>query len=255
MRFEDVVSKVRLSVAQICIEQNGKMIPIGTGFLVGSGRYLVTAKHVVDSVPDRAMLRAGLAGVDHVSKEIVIRATFARIPMSVIAEDSHNDLALLEVDMPPGAVSMEFKLRDETSGKVYTSGNTGPVQFSTRLVVEGLEIAVSGFPLLAPSMVTTRGIVASTFAPAQPDVEDSPVSYICDVTAISGNSGGPVYRVADGSVIGVCIAVKLANVGTGTYSVPLSVVTPIEHVVALMESAGVDPGKTAGVVPPPKKVR
>ena len=253
MRFEDVVSKVRLSVAQICIEQDSRMIPIGTGFLVGSGRFLVTAKHVVDSVPDRSLLRAGLAGVDHVSEDILIRATFLHAPMTVLAEDSANDLALLEVEMPPDAVSMEFTLRDQTNGKIYTSGKTAPVRFSSRLVVEGAEIAISGFPLFAPSMVTTRGIVASTFAPVQPGIDGSPIAFICDVTAISGNSGGPVYRVTDGSVIGVCIAVKLADVGIGPHSVPLSVVTPVEHVVALMESVNIDPGESVGTVPPPKK--
>ncbi|MCC9052715.1 serine protease [Microbacterium sp. F2E] len=234
------------------IEAHGQnATPIGTGFLVGSGRYLVTAKHVVDAANGQA-LRAGLAGVDYQDDDVELRAAFIHAPLTLLAQDPANDLALLEVDMPPDATSVEFAMTDVDTGKVYTSGRTAPVTFSGIRVTDGMEIAVSGFPLAAPALVTTRGIIASTFAPQNPADPKSVVDFLCDITAISGNSGGPVYRVTDGSVVGLVKAVKLANVGAGNYSVPLAVVTPSKHIVELLDSTGVPHGGLAEIKPPPK---
>jgi len=241
-----------MSVAQISVAEVPG--PIGTGFLVGSGRYLITANHVFDAAKGSA-LRAGLAGVDHKDETLEVRAAFAHVPLSFLARDELNDVALFEVEMPPGAVSMKFTVEDVDGGRSYASGQTGPMKFSGLPVRDGNDIAISGFPLAAPALVTTRGIVASTFAPLHPFEAGSPVAYLCDVTAISGNSGGPVYRASDGSVIGLCRAVKLANVGGGDYSVPLTVVTPSEHIVALMESAGIDHGPQATPMPPAKPTK
>jgi serine protease Do len=243
-----------MSIAQVSIVQ-GRADPmaIGTGFLVGSGRYLVTAKHVVDAAAGVGSLVAGLAGVDRDETDLEVRASFIYIPTRLVAEDPINDVALLELEMPPGAASVELSVRNEDTGEKYTSGRTGPVKFSALRPREGTEIVVSGFPLSAPSLVSTQGIVASTFAPLDPNDPASPIAYLCDVTAIGGNSGGPVYRVSDGAVIGLCRAVKVANVGSSKYTIPLTVVTPVHHIIALMEGAGIDPGQAKGVTPPAKK--
>lgn len=249
MRLEDLIKRVRLSIAQVAVG-NGTSTPtpIGTGFLVGSGRYLVTAKHVIDAVPSGFSAVAGLAGVDEDSPDLQLRAAFVHAPMTLIAEDLVNDLALLEVRMPPGAVSMEFVVAEE-DGTRHTSGRTSPMKLAVTRPVEGTEIATSGFPLFAPSLVTTRGILASTFAPLATSTVE-PIALLCDVTAINGNSGGPVYRVSDGAVIGVCRAVKMASAGS-PHTVPLLVATPVEHVIALLDSNGIE--YEAPSVSPPKK--
>ncbi len=241
-----------MSIAQISVQ--GGASPIGTGFLVGSGRYLVTANHVYDAA-NGSTLQAGLAGVDHKDEIVELRAAFVHVPLTFLANDELNDVALFEVEMPPDAVSMEFAVEDVDSGVKYTSGRTGPMVFSGLPVRDGNDIAISGFPLAAPALVTTRGIVASTFTPIAPSEDAWTAAYLCDVTAISGNSGGPVYRASDGSVIGLCRAVKVTDVGGGAYSVPLTVVTPSEHIVALMKSAGIDHGPKAATKPPVKPTK
>jgi serine protease Do len=254
MRVEDAIRSTRMSIVQMSITQgNAAPMPIGTGFLVGSGRYMVTAKHVVDAAPAAGSLVAGLAGVDRDEADLELRASFVYVPTKLIAEDPINDVALLELEMPPDAVSVELSVTAVDTGEVYTSGRTRPVKFSALRPREGTEIVVSGFPLRAPSLVSTQGIIASTFAPLDPNNAASPIAYLCDVTAIGGNSGGPVYRVSDGAVIGLCRAVRVASVGSSTYTIPLTVVTPVQYIIALMEGAGIDPGQAKGVTPPVKK--
>lgn len=252
MRLEDLIKRVRMSIAQVAVMDGASnLIPLGTGFLVGSGRYLVTAKHVIDAVPSGLAPLAGLAGVDEDGPEWQIRASFLHAPMTLIAEDTTNDLALLEISMPPDAVSLEISIED-AAGNVHTSGTTGPMKLTTTRPVEGAEIATSGFPLFAPSLVTTRGIIASTFAPLS-GASVEPLAILCDLTAINGNSGGPVYRVSDGAVIGVCRAVKMASAGS-PHSVPLLVATPVEHVIALMTANGIE-NVAPSSKPPSKRKR
>lgn len=80
---------------------------------------------------------------------------------------------------------------------------------------DGEPIAVSGFPLNKPVLISTVGHLASSwpieidatnvgFTPGVPRVERE--TYLADVTANAGNSGGPVYRLSDSAVIGVLVA-------------------------------------------------
>lgn len=255
MRLEDLIRTTRLSIAQIAVATASGQMPIGTGFLVGSGRYLVTAKHVSDAAVGGSVLTAGLAGVDYDEPDLQLRAAFTYVPMRLVLDDVTNDLALLELMMPPEAVSMTLSVVDEDSGREYSSGRTAPMKLARSRISEGTEVATSGFPLFAPSLVTTRGIIASTFAPVDPTDPNSPIAYLCDVTAINGNSGGPVYRTSDGAVVGVCRAVKLANPSGTPHAVPLLVATPVEHVLHLLASAGISAGPSASPRPPSKKKR
>jgi S1-C subfamily serine protease len=122
----------------------------------------------------------------------------------------------------------------------------GLASLSDQAVRDGEGIAVSGYPLAEPALVTTSGAIASAFGsdiqeiqaaggPAGFLVPDSADSYLADVAVNPGNSGGPVYRIADGSVLGVCVAFRIA---AGTlenhpspffYNSGLSVVVPIKY--------------------------
>jgi S1-C subfamily serine protease len=62
---------------------------------------------------------------------------------------------------------------------------------------------------------------------------------LADVIVNPGNSGGPVYRVSDGEIIGVCVAFR---VGRGSiadnvffYNSGLSVVIPIKYAQAIIQ--------------------
>ena len=92
-------------------------------------------------------------------------------------------------------------------------------------------------------MVTTAGHVANAWAA---DVAQSPTPtsadlYILDLSANPGNSGGPVYRIADGSVVGVCIQIKLARLEAGVINAGLAVARPAKYVAELMAANGLSP--------------
>jgi S1-C subfamily serine protease len=144
----------------------------------------------------------------------------------VVATDRFRDLALLEVDGPSMA------------GLVLAADDT---------VQEGQAIALMGFPIgsvLGYSVVTHRGIVSSITAAALPaanarQLDPRAVSRLregnfqllqLDATAYPGNSGGPVFDVESGQVVGV-LSSGLVKAGresalsspTGiTYAVPVA---------------------------------
>jgi hypothetical protein len=138
---------------------------------------------------------------------------------------------------------------------------------------EGDAVAVSGYPFAMNSLVTNSGCIASAFLPTfandpipdpppqPPDDVGSPGEtrqveiftpgppagerYLADLEVNGGNSGGPVYRVDTGAVIGVCVATRSAPVTRAgnpvvikgemlAYSSGLTVVIPAKYVDAML---------------------
>ena len=97
-------------------------------------------------------------------------------------------------------------------------------------VWEGMEIATCGFPLgevlqTALGTVTssfTKGMISSILPSADVD-QDSILGYQLDLTATQGNSGGPVFSVKSGKVLGV--------LSSGLKDVQLSKAEPINAVL------------------------
>jgi S1-C subfamily serine protease len=125
---------------------------------------------------------------------------------------------------------------------------------------DGEAIAVSGYPLGEPVLVTNTGVVASSWSvaldevphPSLPGVTSPELRdvYLADVQTNPGNSGGPVYSAADGSIIGVLVAGRLTNVLAGGEPVladelpvvadaGLSIVVPIKYAVEMLNKHGV----------------
>lgn len=68
-------------------------------------------------------------------------------------------------------------------------------------------------------------------------------SYLGDITANPGNSGGPVYKLSDGKVIGVCVAGKLTsakhNIGADAqilHSAGLTFITPARAIDEMLKN-------------------
>jgi S1-C subfamily serine protease len=84
-----------------------------------------------------------------------------------------------------------------------------------------MAVATSGYPFGTPNLITSTGYIASAWAVELDEVPD-PLgrgtrlrgvadSYLADMHINGGNSGGPVYRTAEGAVIGVCVATRGAE--------------------------------------------
>ena len=167
----------------------------GTGFIVGDGRMLATNAHVL---PEETALRQRLvlqiAGNRNASGDRVPETR----PLTVLAVDPVHDLALLQIS---GAPLPAATLADGTAR-------------------EGQAVAFTGFPiggLLGFSPVTHRASLSSITPIALPppnarQLDAAAVSrlrqgpfdiYQLDGTAYPGNSGGPLFDVDTGQVLGV----------------------------------------------------
>ncbi|XHS77540.1 S1C family serine protease [Burkholderiaceae bacterium UC74_6] len=167
----------------------------GTGFVVGDGNLAITNAHVLadpGTLEDDASRRMSV---------MVRRATGEWAPraVQVVGLDRAHDLALLRFE---GAPVTPFKFAQP------------------RLVKEGTEVLILGFPLggaLGFSTVSHRGLVSSVTGIALPPPtaaglnersirqlrEGSFDIYQLDATVYPGNSGGPMLDVQTGEVIGI----------------------------------------------------
>lgn len=106
-------------------------------------------------------------------------------------------------------------------------------------------------------LITTSGHLATAQAfdteevPGAPTLRmpDTANSYLADIHRNPGNSGGPVYAVDSGKVIGVCVAYDPAPVVFGDgghesvkvnnrpidYNSGLAVVVPIRYVIDMLK--------------------
>ena len=199
----------------------------GTGFVVGDGRQAITNAHVLPppaapGAPERRLVVQLWAGGQQWSQR----------EARVAALDTAHDLALLSFDGPPAPA---LKLAEG-----------GPPR-------EGSDIALIGFPLggaLGFSHVTHRGILAARTsialpAPASQALNARAVAQLrqgsfevlqLDITAYPGNSGGPVFDLASGAVVGIVSMVLVKGTHESVLSAPsgISYAMPVEHARALL---------------------
>jgi S1-C subfamily serine protease len=200
----------------------------GTGFVVGDGRQVVTNAHVIGDTANlpfgtqlRVRIVAGLVG----QPERV--ATLVR-------SDVAHDLALLRIEGDP--------LPALALGAAET-------------VPEGTAVAFIGFPIggtLGMSLVTHRGIISSVPRIVMPpasarllteravaQIRDGAfLIYQLDATAYPGNSGGPLFDVDSGRVIGVLNSVLTKGLRETALSNPsgISYAIPVQHVLELLKT-------------------
>jgi S1-C subfamily serine protease len=163
----DLIESRRNSVCQLKVDGNGRSIT-GTGFIIKPEGHLVTCHHV--SKPGFPIRRITAQFID--GTELGVR--------QVLWEDEATDLAVLELDhAPPEQLQLG------------ASADLRP----------GDEIMFLGYPLGTRTLSATRGFVSAkgTNLAARRPTELIQV----DATVQRGNSGGPVFSVETGLVIGV----------------------------------------------------
>jgi S1-C subfamily serine protease len=265
MDLRHAIEKIRPSVVQITLTADGlsesaiatlgghgRMFsrPIGSGFFAASTGAVVTAKHVVDALPEWED-RCRRLGATHIHTGIGIahlmpggkRGVFTVVGYTVIATDVSHDLAVL------------LPQRNPFTGVAYATINGDRVPLACDIACldttrpqEGLPVGCSGYPLMNIALVTNSGIVASSwtvdlgqFASSAP--HELPDRYLADMQINGGNSGGPVYSAVDSSVIGMAVASRLAP---GVEAVPcrvedagLAVIVPSAYVAELLDANGI----------------
>jgi serine protease Do len=203
----------------------------GSGFFVGDGSIVATCWHVVAGRPGatdklgRSTLAIQLTGPDG---ELSIQEA------ELLRSDRAHDLALLKLRGAPGpSVGLD---------------KSGTAQ-------EGMAVALMGFPIggaLGFRHVTHRGIVASIVASSLPtgaarQLKGAAVSRLrsgsfellqLDATAYPGNSGGPLFSIETGQVVGVVNMVLLKGNRESALSQPTGITyaIPVKYLTALLGS-------------------
>lgn len=203
---------------------------LGTGFVVGNGRQIITNAHVigVELEADNHQTLAVFSG--HGAQAIAHPARVVRI-------DEEHDLALLEID----GVALP----------ALTLGDSDEVR-------EGQEIAFTGFPIgmvLGLYPATHRGIIAAITPTAQPTQHANELSTLrisrsrsgfdafqLDATAYPGNSGSPVFELTNGRVVAIINSVMVKETREAMLSRPsgITYAVPANYISPLLKAAGAE---------------
>ena len=200
---------------------------MGTGFVVGDGRMVVTNAHVVpDKLADEQ--KEALVVVSPGNEQTGQVREVVRL-----GSDRAHDLAVLRVQ----------------GGSALPALALAGVEH----VQEGQPVAFTGFPIggvLGMTPVTHRGIVSAITPIGIPQANsrdlnpallrrlagEVPPIYQLDATAYPGNSGSPVFNPESGQVIGVINMVFVKSTKESVLSAPsgISYAIPVLHLHRLL---------------------
>lgn len=240
MRLPDAIDGLRPSIVQIRASGPGapaQGVTIGSGVIVTDSGSIVTARHVLDAIDfERGQtLTIAFAFPDVDTPGPTRRATFMGVEGKLVDVDEQHDLALIEAVGGLANVSRVL-------GNIQVPNAPAPAHLSTAPLREGSQLAVSGYPFDQPSLVTNAGVLACTLS-SEVEIGGVMVRHLGDFTAHPGNSGGPVFSLRDGAVIGVCVAGRLARVVGG-----LTVIVAAVDVIAMLDRNGLRADRPARVV-------
>jgi hypothetical protein len=215
-------------------EQRGAT-PLGSGFVVSGQGHLITAQHVVENGRKRLASLENAEGVSLIATLPGARADEdpIEVELSAVAEYPNSDLALLELVADPFSSRADPRARD-----VLERGNAGGVaRLSLEPAEHGTAVVLSGYPDGRKQLGRISGrLVDATFL-SEVGVRNEPAPgwidrmlargiYLGDMDTKGGYSGGPVFLVDTGAVVGVCSSIMLLNV-SGTGAAPLRF--PLRH--------------------------
>ncbi len=229
--FPDTVSRIKASVVGVGSLERTRRPPaqlLGTGFVVGDGRHILSNAHVVSASLDKSKKESIVVFVGSGVEPEVRLAT-------KVAEDLEHDLVLLKIsEAPLPSVSL---------------GDSDVVR-------EGEIYAFTGFPIgavLGLYPATHRGMVAAITPMAAPlnaakqltpalmrRLQSNYTVFQLDATAYPGNSGSPLYDMSTGEVLGVINKVFVQESKETVLEKPsgISYAIPINYAKALMREAG-----------------
>jgi serine protease Do len=230
----DTIASLKPSVVGIGTRQHTRRPAnrfLGTGFVVGDGRHVLTNAHTIklDLDSDHREFLAVFVGQ---GSKVRVREA------EQVAKDLRHDLSLLRISGQPLPA-----LRLGDSDRVR----------------EGDPIAFTGFPIapvrgLYPA--THRGIVAAILPVALPvfsqhqltpqrrrQLADPFPVFQLDAVAYPGNSGSPLFDPGSGEVVGIINAVFAKSTRDEVVEKPsgISYAIPIRRALRLIEKAGLEP--------------
>lgn len=197
----------------------------GAGFVVTDGLHVLTNAHVIPPETPGRIDRSIAVQVWTPERQWQLRGA------KLLGMDTPHDLALLQIDGPAAPV----------------------LRLAQKEPLEGTAIALIGFPVggaLGYSHVTHRGIVSAKTAIVPPAASPQGLSERAvrqlrqgsfeilqlDATAYPGNSGGPVFDLETGEVVGVLSGGVVKGTREAALSAPsgISYAVPIRYALELI---------------------
>lgn len=227
----DTVARLKASVVGVGTLEHTRRPPaqlLGTGFVIGDGRHVLSNAHVVSVKLDKDKRESLAVFVGSGPKPALRLAT-------KVAEDLEHDLVLLKISEEPLTA---LPLGDSAA------------------VREGETYAFTGFPIgavLGLYPVTHRGMIAAitpiavplnTASQLTPDLlrrlQANYSVFQLDATAYPGNSGSPLYDMATGKVVGIMNKVFVQETKENVLKTPsgISYAIPINYAKELLNKAG-----------------
>lgn len=226
----ETLAQIKPGVVAVGTVQKTRSPPgkfLGTGFVMGDGRYIVTNAHVLPALLAAEKFEFLAVFVGSGPRPDIRRA-------KKVALDPVHDLALLKIEGEPLPT---LRLGDSERMR------------------EGQSIAFTGFPIgavLGMYPVTHRGIISAITPIVIPSQQSSQLNpalikrlrapfdvFQLDATAYPGNSGSPVYDQSTGKVIGVLNMVFVKETKESVLEKPsgISFAIPGKYIKALLERA------------------
>jgi Trypsin-like peptidase domain len=196
-----------------------------TGFLVNEDGYLLTSAHVVDEARD---CLAGAPPERILAKPLTADPSAAgAVPCQLVGLDELHDLALLKTLRPL------FQDRPEATNGVTLQAKGIFLRLDVAPLEDGTAVGVAGHPNFAWHAETKSGRFVGRGSAALLDgnSQKSEVLYL-DIPLLKGSSGSPVYRMSDGSVVGIIERKDLRHPGR-------TITVPIRYAVELLDRIGV----------------
>ena len=237
MNLSDAIERIKPTIVQISFVASG-LAPefqakinkpvfnhvLGTGFFINSGGYVLTARHVIEGGKKIAKV------IPATNKRILVglaipntknmRSNFVFIDFDLVDEDVRHDMVLLKLRKNPfqGEISSGFVIKDKELPLLYDV----PILNLNR-PRDGTPLGISGYPLKETVLVTNSGGLATCWgtdikevhisgAPPTFTIPDISDVYLADIEVNPGDSGAPVYDIENATIIGLCVASKLAPV-------------------------------------------
>lgn len=230
-KLTEQVKQVKPSVVAIAlltpIESNAPKI-LGTGFVVGDGKHIVTNYHVVSQELDTKIVQYFVALSGEGKRPQVHK-------MTIIGIDPVHDLALLSIEQKLPPVNLA----------------------APRLLDAGTELYMVGFPIgavlgLYPAVHT--GVLSAVTPDANPARNANELTikmmkrltepfmiYQLDMTAFPGNSGSPVFSRETGEVVAILNKVFVSEGKESALTNPsgISYAIPVEKLKKLAKANNV----------------
>ncbi len=228
----DTIDQVRPSIIAVGTVQQTRRPPanfLGTGFVVGDGRHVITNAHVIPEVLDVRNMEFLAVFVGRGKRFESRKATKAAV-------DLVHDLALLKIEgsrLPALSLGDSGRLR-EGQDLLFTGFPIGVVLGLFPVTHRAMISAISPVAFPVPS--------ASNLDPQTIHRLRNPFDVIqLDGTAYPGNSGSPLYQSDSGQVMGVINKVFVKQSKETVIQDPsgITYAIPASHIRALLRKAGV----------------